>query len=88
MALIYIRQRYPKARLLGLGFSIGANVLTRYIAEEGDYCRLAAACVLACVSVVYAMMYASDQTSPQPWDLLKNSEAWVLVGLPGARILG
>ncbi|KAH9919414.1 uncharacterized protein B0H18DRAFT_1027985, partial [Fomitopsis serialis] len=47
-AMFYIRRRYPKAPLLGLGFSLGANVLTRYVAEEGDDCRLAAACVIAC----------------------------------------
>ncbi|KZT72311.1 AB-hydrolase YheT [Daedalea quercina L-15889] len=47
-AVYYIRKRYPQAPLLGLGFSLGANVLTRYVAEEGEDCRLAAACVLAC----------------------------------------
>jgi len=46
--MYYIRRRYPKAPLLGLGFSLGANVLTRYVAEEGEDCRLAAVCVLAC----------------------------------------
>ncbi|KAF8275036.1 AB-hydrolase YheT [Lactarius quietus] len=47
-ALLYISHRYPRAPLLGLGFSLGANVLTRYVAEEGDECRLTSACVLAC----------------------------------------
>ncbi|KAH9834040.1 AB-hydrolase YheT [Rhodofomes roseus] len=47
-AMYYIRRRYPHALLLGLGFSLGANVLTRYVAEEGEDCRLAAACVIAC----------------------------------------
>lgn len=62
VALLYIQQRYPNARLLGLGFSLGANVLTRYIAEEGNHCRLAAACVLACVSLVPFIPYTSDCT--------------------------
>lgn len=48
--MYYIRERYPQAPLLGLGFSLGANVLTRYLAEEGENSRLAAACALACVS--------------------------------------
>ena len=48
-ALLYISHRYPRAPLLGLGFSLGANVLTRYVAEEGDECRLVSACALACV---------------------------------------
>lgn len=50
-ALLYISKRYPKAPLLGVGFSLGANVLTRYLAEEGEQSRLRAGCVLACVSV-------------------------------------
>jgi uncharacterized protein len=48
-ALMYITHRYPKALLLGLGFSLGANVLTRYLGEEGAQSRVSSACVLACV---------------------------------------
>ncbi|KAH9079391.1 AB-hydrolase YheT [Lactarius deliciosus] len=47
-ALLYISYHYPRAPLLGLGFSLGANVLTRYVAEEGERCRLTSACALAC----------------------------------------
>ena len=47
--MLYITHRYPRAPLLGLGFSLGANVLTRYVAEEGEKCRLVSACALACV---------------------------------------
>ncbi|KAF8212259.1 Alpha/Beta hydrolase protein [Mycena galopus ATCC 62051] len=47
-ALVYISQRYPQAPLLGLGFSLGANVLTRYLAEEGEQSRLRSGCALAC----------------------------------------
>jgi predicted alpha/beta-fold hydrolase len=50
-ALLYISYRYPRAPLLGLGFSLGANILTRYVAEEGEECRLISACALACVSL-------------------------------------
>ncbi|KIO34381.1 hypothetical protein M407DRAFT_218591 [Tulasnella calospora MUT 4182] len=46
--LLYISAKYPKAALLGLGFSLGANVLTRYVEEEGDHSRLKPAVVLAC----------------------------------------
>ena len=49
-ALMYISHMYPDAPLLGLGFSLGSNVLTRYLAEEGDESLLQSACVLACVS--------------------------------------
>ena len=48
-ALMYITHQYPNAPLLGLGFSLGANVLTRYLGEEGTQSRISSACVLACV---------------------------------------
>ena len=51
-ALMYITHRYPKAILLGLGFSLGANVLTRYLGEEGAQSRISSACVLACVCLL------------------------------------
>ena len=47
---MYISKLYPDAPLLGIGFSLGANVLTRYLAQEGEQSRLAAGCVLGCVS--------------------------------------
>lgn len=46
-ALIYISHRYPKAILLGLAFSLGSNIMTRYISQEGEKCRLSSAAVLA-----------------------------------------
>ncbi|KAI9459018.1 AB-hydrolase YheT [Russula earlei] len=48
-AIYYIAHMYPHAPLLGIGFSLGANILTRYVAEEGESCRLVSACALACV---------------------------------------
>lgn len=48
VALMYIAHTYPNASLLGIGFSMGANVLTRYLAEEGNQSRLIAGCALAC----------------------------------------
>ncbi|KAF7374833.1 AB hydrolase-1 domain-containing protein [Mycena sanguinolenta] len=47
-ALMYISKLYPHAPLLGLGFSIGGNVLTRYLAEEGADSLLRSACILGC----------------------------------------
>lgn len=34
---------------MGIGFSLGANVMTRYLGEEGEASRLMSACVLGCV---------------------------------------
>lgn len=47
-ALLYISAIYPRAPLIGIGFSLGANIMTRYIGEEGPKSRLRAACVVAC----------------------------------------
>ncbi|KAI9061939.1 AB-hydrolase YheT [Trametes sanguinea] len=47
-ALMFIAKRYPRARLIGLGFSLGANVLIRYLAQEGEESRLVAGCALGC----------------------------------------
>ncbi|KAJ7019908.1 AB-hydrolase YheT [Mycena alexandri] len=47
-ALMHIQKLYPRAPLLGLGFSIGGNVLIRYLAEEGVNSRLSSACILGC----------------------------------------
>ncbi|KAG7445503.1 AB-hydrolase YheT [Guyanagaster necrorhizus] len=60
-ALLYISQLYPKAPLLGLGFSLGANVIVRYLAEEKEHSRLSSACVLACpIVVLWMRKEASD----------------------------
>lgn len=48
--LLYLSQKYPNAPLVGLGFSLGANILTRYLGEEGTRSRLIAGIALACVS--------------------------------------
>ena len=79
-AIYYIAQRHPNAPLLGIGFSLGANILTRYIAEEGESCRLVSACVLACVialsnSVTFAVVNA---LSSQTWDTVKTAHSYVL----------
>jgi uncharacterized protein len=55
-ALIYIANRFPKAPLLGLGFSLGANVLVKYLEEEGTQSRLRTACTLGCVSWFTALL--------------------------------
>ncbi|KAJ2780221.1 hypothetical protein H4R18_003573 [Coemansia javaensis] len=39
----HISKRMPDTPLVGVGFSLGANILTKYVGEEGDGCRLVAA---------------------------------------------
>ena len=57
--MLYIRTKYPNAPLLGIGFSLGANVITRYVAEEGDRCRLVSAVALGCVRICYRISQAN-----------------------------
>ncbi|KAH8821553.1 Alpha/Beta hydrolase protein [Xylogone sp. PMI_703] len=43
--ITWLRQTFPNRPLFGIGFSLGANMLTNYLAEEGDSCILQAAVV-------------------------------------------
>ncbi|TBU42161.1 AB-hydrolase YheT [Dichomitus squalens] len=56
-ALMYISHRYPKAKLIGLGFSLGANILVRYLAQEGEQSRLIAGCALGCPWDLHSVSY-------------------------------
>lgn len=39
----HLRELFPNRPLYAIGFSLGANILTNYVAEEGDECVLKAA---------------------------------------------
>ncbi|KAI9793611.1 MAG: hypothetical protein M1833_000697 [Piccolia ochrophora] len=41
----WLQQQFPNRPLFGLGFSLGANILTNYLGEEGEPCALKAAVV-------------------------------------------
>jgi hypothetical protein len=41
----WLREKFPNRPLFGIGFSLGANILTNYIGEEGVSCTLKAAVV-------------------------------------------
>lgn len=43
---LWARQTFPNRPLFGLGFSLGANILTNYVGEEGADCTLKAAAVV------------------------------------------
>jgi len=68
---MFIAHQFPKAPLHGLGFSIGANAMTRYIAQEGIQTRLQSACVLACVSELIVVQNIpctdTENNSPGIW---------------------
>ncbi|KAJ2722893.1 hypothetical protein GGI07_003020 [Coemansia sp. Benny D115] len=41
-----IHKRFPESPLLGLSFSLGANIMAKYIGEEGDQCPLVAGIIV------------------------------------------
>jgi predicted alpha/beta-fold hydrolase len=65
---LYLSTIFPNAPLLGMGFSLGAIVLTRYLAEEGEDSRLVSAFSLGCVShliliAVITLLFTVQMTS-------------------------
>ncbi|KAG8740273.1 hypothetical protein FRC10_004528 [Ceratobasidium sp. 414] len=46
-ALLYIHACFPSAPLVGVGFSVGANMLAKYLGEEGSASALSAGVCLA-----------------------------------------
>ena len=53
-----LRTRYPGQKFAAVGFSLGGNVLLKYLGEEKSACALAAA---ACVSVPFELSRAADR---------------------------
>ncbi|KAL4877699.1 Alpha/Beta hydrolase protein [Aspergillus karnatakaensis] len=46
-AVKWLRENFPNRPLYGIGFSLGANILTNYLGEEGEACQLKAAVICA-----------------------------------------
>ncbi|KAJ2848720.1 hypothetical protein IWW36_003125 [Coemansia brasiliensis] len=42
-ALNHIHSRFPQSSLIGIGYSLGANLITKYVGEQGSACLLSAA---------------------------------------------
>lgn len=59
--LSYLRKQYPKAPLLAVGFSMGANMLTRYLGQQGVKSLLSAAVVISCPFNVYGIANAVNR---------------------------
>eukprot|EP00252_Welwitschia_mirabilis_P019910 TRINITY_DN4732_c0_g1_i1.p1 TRINITY_DN4732_c0_g1~~TRINITY_DN4732_c0_g1_i1.p1 ORF type:complete len:673 (-),score=111.87 TRINITY_DN4732_c0_g1_i1:14-2032(-) len=48
MVIQYLKHEHPKAPLLAVGTSIGANILVKYLGEEGENTPLAGAAAVCC----------------------------------------
>ncbi|TFK53230.1 AB-hydrolase YheT [Heliocybe sulcata] len=46
-AVLWICHTFPRSSIFGLGFSLGANALTKYVGEEGPECPISAIVSLA-----------------------------------------
>lgn len=43
----WARSKWPNRRLFGIGYSLGANILTNYLGEEGEACEFEAAVIVS-----------------------------------------
>ncbi|KAJ2704181.1 hypothetical protein FB645_003485 [Coemansia sp. IMI 203386] len=62
-AVAHVRELNPNSKLVGIGFSMGANILTKYVGEEGTMCMLSCAVSVCCpfdISVSSAAMNESN----------------------------
>ncbi|TYJ51641.1 hypothetical protein B9479_007775 [Cryptococcus floricola] len=57
LALHHIASRFPSSKLLGIGFSLGASVLSRYLGEYGQDALLSSGVVLGCPWDLTAMSH-------------------------------
>ncbi|WWC89242.1 uncharacterized protein L201_004161 [Kwoniella dendrophila CBS 6074] len=63
-SVLYLATLFPEAPMAGIGFSLGAAVMTRYLGEQGDKCKLKAGVVLCCPLDMKVVTYGLD--SPHP----------------------
>ncbi|WWC70080.1 uncharacterized protein I206_104026 [Kwoniella pini CBS 10737] len=63
-SVLYLSTLFPSASMFGVGFSLGAAVMTRYLGEQGDRCKLKAGVVLCCPLDMRVVTYGLD--SPHP----------------------
>ncbi|KAJ1644579.1 hypothetical protein LPJ64_003746 [Coemansia asiatica] len=57
----YLSKDYPGTPLGAIGYSMGANILTKYLGEQGNECKLSAASTICCpfdVTMLYGALAA------------------------------
>ncbi|KAJ1901665.1 hypothetical protein LPJ66_000633 [Kickxella alabastrina] len=58
-AVVHLSTLYPCALLAAVGYSLGGNILTKYLGEQGKSCKLSAAITICCpydVTKLYAKL--------------------------------
>ncbi|KAL1412997.1 hypothetical protein Q8F55_000746 [Vanrija albida] len=56
----YLRNRFPESALHGIGFSLGASILARYLGERGSTALLSSGCLLGCPWDITALSHALE----------------------------
>lgn len=56
----YLRDRFPQSALHGIGFSLGASILARYLGERGSSSLLSSGCLLGCPWDITALSHALE----------------------------
>ncbi|CAK9783619.1 unnamed protein product [Cutaneotrichosporon oleaginosum] len=56
----YLRHTFPQSALHGIGFSLGASVLARYLGERGDSSLLSSGTVIGCPWDINALSHALE----------------------------
>jgi predicted alpha/beta-fold hydrolase len=59
-ALHYLRTAFPHSALHGIGFSLGASVMSRYLGEAGERSLLSSGCAVGCPWNVVELSHALE----------------------------
>ncbi|KAJ2392651.1 hypothetical protein GGI23_005178 [Coemansia sp. RSA 2559] len=62
-AIAHIGAKFPHAKMAAVGFSMGANMLTKYMGEEGMRCPLACAVTVCCPFDIVVSGAAMDESN-------------------------
>ena len=89
-----VQKRYPSSELLAAGWSLGGNILVRYLGEEGDQCPISAAASLCnpldLVGACHAARPPLQLQQLPPLVLLLCLLHWLLLvwcmGIPGSFV--
>lgn len=62
----HAKKKYPQAKIVGLGTSMGANVILKYVGEAKDQCSLLAVAVISCPFDILLCSKALMKSHPSP----------------------
>ena len=72
-----VANRYPRSELLAAGWSLGGNILVRYLGEEGENSRISAAASL-CNTLDLVRPHCSAANKPTGFMLSLRCTTWAV----------